>query len=77
MVEVTISKKGNCHLVFTYEHVKSLKIFSVRTCLLCVQDSDRIVFPCRFWICYGATPNQFLAVSQTRLEEGAATLVQT
>lgn len=68
---------GNCPLVFTNEGVKSLKIFSVRTCLLCLQDSDRMLFPWRFWICYGATPNQFLAVNQTPLEEEAATLVQT
>jgi len=42
-----------------------------------VEDSDRLVFLLRFWICYGVTPNQFLAVNQTRLEEEAATLVQT
>ena len=65
------------HLSFIYEGVKSVKIFSETTCLLCLQDSDGVLFHLRFWICYGVTPNQFLAVNQTRLEEEVATLVQT
>lgn len=34
-------------------------------------------FHWRFWICYGVTPSQFLAVNQTRSEEEVATLVRT
>lgn len=45
MVQDCISLKGvNCHLVFIYEGVKSFKLFSERTCTLCVKDSDRLLF---------------------------------